>query len=574
MTYNLDSSVTGVTTFTSTAEHIINASNIELNEATILTHTATESDDHALEIDCDAASFGDVKALDIDFISGAIQSGTNEEAVLVNIDESASTGGRIVGYEVVSTTVGNAVVDALEVGVGIHPILQQSGTFGNATLISIDGVDKLTDLSSGGAGNIPIFVTNTDFVTVGFTSPWSEMEVILRTGASGAGIKSTFEFSDSAVPTYTTFSPSDGTNAFKNTGVILWELSDIPGWTSSSGNYLIRITRTRNILTISPIADLIQVSAVTDYTWDKDGVVSISSLILHGATSGTTTLIAPAVAGTTSLQLPVDQGIVDFILRTNGSGVTTWTAQTDSTNGLPTGYISGFVSNWDGNSTVTITAGVCRDIDDTHDIIHTGTLTPNVTMSGVNGLDTGSETDDTWYSVWVIADDADVLVVASLLSISVSAPTLPSGYDVKRRVGWTRNKPGNFLQSVTQNTSRDRLYQYNENGSNVQVLNNGTATTPTNVDLSSLVPPTSTLAYLNLQHQGLTAAANDGVRIRYDGSAQTTTITRAMAGGSTDDVTANVMMHMRTSTSQVIEYDNINSGDETNIWVVGYTDSI
>lgn len=58
-----------------------------------LTHNSIQSDDHAFEIDVNASGFGDVKALDIVYQTGALGAGSDEGVILVNIDESASTGG-------------------------------------------------------------------------------------------------------------------------------------------------------------------------------------------------------------------------------------------------------------------------------------------------------------------------------------------------------------------------------------------------------------------------------------------------------------------------------------------------
>ena len=63
-------------------------------------------------------------------------------------------------------------------------------------------------------------------------------------------------------------------------------------------------------------------------------------------------------------------------------------------------------------------------------------LTADITQSGPNGLDTGTEEPDTWYSIWVICGSAGT---ASLLSISPNSPTMPSGYTKNRRVGWVYN---------------------------------------------------------------------------------------------------------------------------------------
>lgn len=122
--------------------------------ALLVEHTAIAADDHALEIVLDAAGFGDVKALDIDYITGDISTGEDEGIILVNIDESLSTGGTVVGLEVIATAVGGAAVDALLTGVGVNPIKQLAGSFGNASSVLNNATNVLTAVSVGGAGNI------------------------------------------------------------------------------------------------------------------------------------------------------------------------------------------------------------------------------------------------------------------------------------------------------------------------------------------------------------------------------------------------------------------------------------
>src|SRR3990167_8919241 len=84
------------------------------------------------------------------------------------------------------------------------------------------------------------------------------------------------------------------------------------------------------------------------------------------------------------------------------------------------------------------------------------TYTADLAVAGVNGLDTGAEAGSTWYYVYIIVgeiapevnDTANALQppmrrtgasVASLLSASATAPTLPPGFNRFRRVGAVRN---------------------------------------------------------------------------------------------------------------------------------------
>lgn len=60
----------------------------------------------------------------------------------------------------------------------------------------------------------------------------------------------------------------------------------------------------------------------------------------------------------------------------------------------------------------------------------------DITVGGVNGLDTGAEAGSTWYYIWVIWNGA---TASGLFSLSSTAPTMPGGYTHKALVGAVRN---------------------------------------------------------------------------------------------------------------------------------------
>ena len=243
-------------------------------------HTSTENDDHSLEIDVNAAGFGDVKGIDIDYITGAISTGKDEECILINIDESLATGGDVAGVEVLATE-GDANIFGLEVAALVNPIEQLSGVFEDMDSITVAGDDKLTELQDGGAGNVTMFASVDDTVIVGDVAKFEEIEFLLDIFASGAGIKPKFEFSTGGTG-FTEFSPADGTNAFRNTGVVFWLDADIPTWAANSGEFLIKITRERTQLTTSPRCDKVQIVKGTEFKWDKNGDISIRNATLSG----------------------------------------------------------------------------------------------------------------------------------------------------------------------------------------------------------------------------------------------------------------------------------------------------
>lgn len=248
-------------------------------------HVASENDAHSLEIETDAAGFANVKSISILYTTSAISAGEDGEAILVNIDENAALGGHFSALEVLTTTTGELDVEAVFAGVGVSPMEQLSGQFANPDSILVNAVDELSALTNAGSST-SIFVSDNDTMTVGSAARFESIEVILSTESSGAGIAPVFEFS-TGVGTWTAFSPTDGTNGMRNTGIIVFETETIPTWAVGTGSeFLIRITRTRNSLSTTPVADFLQISATTECKWDDLGNVTINNLIANLRTYG------------------------------------------------------------------------------------------------------------------------------------------------------------------------------------------------------------------------------------------------------------------------------------------------
>lgn len=114
-------------------------------------------------------------------------------------------------------------------------------------------------------------------------------------------------------------------------------------------------------------------------------------------------------------------------------------------------------------------------------------VTADVTVAGLNGLDTGAQAASTTYYVYVIYNSTSN-TIGSLLSISTSAPTMPAGYTFKKRVGSnTTDTSTNFSGGWTSDIP-----------SQFPLLNSQTATvdvtnTLTETNLYSVSLPTNTL---------------------------------------------------------------------------------
>lgn len=119
----------------------------------------------------------------------------------------------------------------------------------------------------------------------------------------------------------------------------------------------------------------------------------------------------------------------------------------------------------------------------------TVSVTASTGSSGANGLDTGSVAASTWYSVWVIYNGT---TVASLLSLSSTTPTLPSGYTYKARVGWVLTDGSRNLMRTLQ-YGRKTQYQVTAatNTATLPGMAGGTATAWTAVAIAAFVPPTA-----------------------------------------------------------------------------------
>lgn len=73
-----------------------------------------------------------------------------------------------------------------------------------------------------------------------------------------------------------------------------------------------------------------------------------------------------------------------------------------------------------------------------------------VVGTGNGGLDTGAKANSTWYHIWLIKR-IDTGVVDVLFSLSVSAPTMPASYTLKRRIGSVLTDSSGDLIAFSQN---------------------------------------------------------------------------------------------------------------------------
>lgn len=179
----------------------------------------------------------------------------------------------------------------------------------------------------------------------------------------------------------------------------------------------------------------------------------------------------------------------------------------------PDGHVCGFGINVllsEGNTTdmLQITEGNCRDSINTRNLDLIAPLEVSLSISGAGGLDTGSPQSNEWYAVHVIGDTNKNNEITVILSLSHNNPTLPSGYDLFRRIGWARSYDAgeadvHFVPLIQKCKGKCRWYCYDW-----WHLNQIAIFIPAPVwidigwlpiDLSPFVPPTSCSADIKAQ---------------------------------------------------------------------------
>lgn len=173
-----------------------------------------------------------------------------------------------------------------------------------------------------------------------------------------------------------------------------------------------------------------------------------------------------------------------------------------------TGLVYGPMPKYASTSTLTIPASYqCVSSYGGYLIKFTSSQTVDITASGANGLDTGSEANSTWYYLWAIGSSKGDKHPKGLLSTSYTSPTMPNGYDKKwfTRIAVKNNGSGNFIPFYTDNSHLNPTHFYDVytglitgTVGETNVLDGGSSTTLGALSLASFVPPISKLALLKL----------------------------------------------------------------------------
>lgn len=232
-------------------------------------------------------------------------------------------------------------------------------------------------------------------------------------------------------------------------------------------------------------------------------------------------------------------------------------------------YINGLNLSRTSNAIVAIAAGACRDSTNTNDIVVDTALAVSNLISGAGGLDTGAVANSTFYAVFVIADSTKYNDPVGLLSISATAPTLPFGYDMFRRVGWAKTDgSANFLEFRQRGASNDRWMWYDV--AIATDITSGSSATFAAVNLASGLPSLTVTSEVNLLCLFTPTAANDTLEIRPGSSSAA--VGYAVASGAVAGVVETTNLVCPTDITTGVDY--IVTGSAVALSVAAYLDQL
>lgn len=200
------------------------------------------------------------------------------------------------------------------------------------------------------------------------------------------------------------------------------------------------------------------------------------------------------------------------------------------------------------NSKIDVAAGVCADSSNAQMlVVSAGTI--DCATADANGLDTGSLANTTWYHVFAIgkADGTTAL----LASTSATAPTMPSGYTLKRRLGSFRTDGSAHIIPFSQ--SGDRFLWVTP----VSVISDAGVAFPTSPSNLTMVVPTGVVV------DAIFSAALGSVTVQlvvFSSIVQTGATPGTMANVTAHDRYGTLYATMRTDTSGRIQWISAGAG--------------
>ena len=232
-----------------------------------------------------------------------------------------------------------------------------------------------------------------------------------------------------------------------------------------------------------------------------------------------------------------------------------------------TGFKSLVIDNDGANAAVEVDADkvVVANSSDEIIVLDDVQVTCTITTSGINGLEASdSEGADKWYEIQIRAQ-SDSTTGCLLNEAGTAVGTVPTSYDYHMIVGYVRNDSSSNFADFSQHGT---IVNYDEryyNSGYFRALSGGTATSFTNVDLSSDIPPDTSCARVILSDVG----DNHAVQVQKDGAQGTTFGSIVTTEQEHYCINVGTDKTGESGTDRTIEYI-VASGGSLTIDVIGY----
>jgi len=231
-------------------------------------------------------------------------------------------------------------------------------------------------------------------------------------------------------------------------------------------------------------------------------------------------------------------------------------------------YVNGLRLSYSSTTVVALASGAARNSTNVNDIVLGSAVSIDSAVVGANGIDTGTLAASTFYAVFVIGDSTKYEDTAGLISTSATAPVLPFGYDMFRRVGYVlTDGSSHFLPFFQTGEDQARWMVYD---TLISELSGGTATSFTDVDVATSVPVGDTLVMF--QANMTPATADNQLKLRRNGSSSTNG--SAQVYGSVATKVSSSQVIVPCDSSKIVEYLVSNGSDAATLLTAGYLDQL
>ncbi len=241
----------------------------------------------------------------------------------------------------------------------------------------------------------------------------------------------------------------------------------------------------------------------------------------------------------------------------------------------PWHYANGLKITNDGTTPdeiIDIAVGSIMDSTGVYQIDVDSVLSPDITDSGLNGLDTGTVAASTVYAVHLVADPVTQNAVGAMFSLSSTAPLMPFGYSAFALIGYvvTDGTSDILVGSWTAGNDTQRTFYYD--APIATAVTAGAETSYTAVSLAAFVPAIQDVPVI-VNYAFTPAAASRTLKMTPgNGVGDFVTITGQVASVVVSDNT--VVLSKVTSGVPEIDYKVSNGDSPVAINVAGYVFNI